>query len=152
MTTPPSERASTPSRESEKVSDPIASRPTEQRRSTVVSTPKLTLYPTPRPTLELVNSPGKRTETFTTSLGQTVDATVSGFEDGSLRFDQLVLAINEGERLLGVPYPSPIVTMRRVTEVSGGFCGNNQTNYAPRYAGDSYAIKPESTDGQGWTG
>ncbi len=99
--------------------------------------------------MELVNSPGKRTETFTTSLGQTVDATVSGFEDGSLRFDQLVLAINEGERLLGVPYPSPIVTMRRVTEVSGGFCGNNQTNYAPRYAGDSYAIKLDFTQNPG---
>ena len=66
-----------------------------------------------------------------------------------IRTGQVVLAINEGERLLGVPYPSPIVTMRRVTEVSGGFCGNNQTNYAPRYAGDSYAIKLDFTQNPG---
>ena len=73
-------------------------------------------------------------------LGQQVDVTVIGFNDSPLRFDQLVLAANEGERLLGVPYPAPKVTMRRVDGVTGGFCGNNQPSYAPRYAGDPYKI------------
>ena len=52
----------------------------------------------------------------------------------------MVQAINEEERLLGVPYPSPSVTMRRVAEVSGGFCGYNQMSYAPRYAGAPYVV------------
>ena len=50
------------------------------------------------------------------------------------------MAINEGERLLGVPYPAPAVTMRRITELEGGFCGQNQPDYAPRYVGDPYVM------------
>ena len=115
---------------------------TTRQRPTVTNAPPSTPFPTkrseptPRPTLVPVNTPAKRAESIFTSLGQQVDATVTGFNDSLLRFDQLITAINEGERLLGVPYPSPIVTMRRVTEVSGGFCGS----YAPRYAGDPYAV------------
>ena len=66
--------------------------------------------------------------------------TVTGFADSPLRFDQLVLAINGGERLLGVPYPSPSVTMRQVSQLSGGFCGHNQMSYATRYSRDSYVV------------
>ena len=69
-----------------------------------------------------------------------MDAAVTGFADSPLRFDQLVLAINEGERLLGVPYPSPSVTMRQVSQLSGGFCGQNQPSYAARYTGDPYVV------------
>ena len=87
-----------------------------------------------------VNTVTKRAESIVTSLGQQVDATVSGFDDSPLRFDQMVLAINEGERLLEEPYPSPTVTMRRVATLDGGFCGNNQMSYAPRYAGDPYVV------------
>ena len=66
--------------------------------------------------------------------------TVTGFVDSRLRFNQLVQAINEGERILGVPYPSPRVTMKRVRTLSGGFCGRNQMSYAARYAGAPYVV------------
>ena len=86
-------------------------------------------------------APVRRVNTvITTSLGQQVDAIVSGFDDSPLRFDQLVQTINAAEGLLGMPYPSPQVTMRRVSELSGGFCGNNQMSYAPRYIGEPYAV------------
>ena len=115
-------------------------------RPTVTNAPTVTPFPTrrpesiPRPTLLPVNTPAKRAQTITSSLGQQVDATVTGFDDSPLRFEQLVTAINEGERLLGVPYPSPIVNMTRVDEISGGFCGHNQMSYAPRYSGDPYVV------------
>ena len=64
-----------------------------------------------------------------------MDATVVGFDDSPLRFEQLVITINEGERLLGIPYPAPKVTMKRVQNVSSGFCGHNQMTYALRYSG-----------------
>ena len=67
-------------------------------------------------------------------------ATAAGFDDGSLRFEQLVQAINQAERLLGEPFPSPLVHMKKVREVEGGFCGLNQMSYAPRYRGDPYVV------------
>ena len=69
-----------------------------------------------------------------------MDVTVWGFADSSLGFDQLVQAINEGESILGIPYPSPTVTMVRVSKLSGGFCGHNQMSYASRYLGDPYVV------------
>ena len=69
-----------------------------------------------------------------------MDATAAGFDDSSLRFEQLVQAINEAERLLGEPFPSPLVHMKKVREVEGGFCGLNQMSYAPRYRGDPYVV------------
>ena len=69
-----------------------------------------------------------------------MDATVSGFDDNAHRFDQLALVINEVERLLGVPFPSPSVTMMQVSQVIGGFCGANQPSYAPRYIGDPHVM------------
>ena len=65
---------------------------------------------------------------------------VMGFTDNSLRFNQLVQVINEEERILDVPYPSPAVTLKLVNELSGGFCGNNQMSYATRYAGEPYTV------------
>ncbi len=88
-----------------------------------------------------VNLAAKRAETITTSLGQQVDATVEKFRDSSLRFDQLVTAINEAELLLGVPFPSPEVTMTHVEHLPGGFCGYNQVSYAPGFAGDPYVVE-----------
>ena len=99
--------------------------------------PQITL---PLPTLAPVIPFGSRAETITTSLGREVDATVAGFVDSSLRFDQLIQAINEAERLLGAPFPSPRVNMQKVREVAGGFCGNNQMSYALRYLGDPYVV------------
>ena len=87
-----------------------------------------------------VNSAAKRAETITTSLGQHVDATVLNFKNSPLRFDQLVTSINESERLLGVPFPSPNVTLKKVDWLSGGFCGHNQMSYAPRYVGRPYVV------------
>ena len=55
-----------------------------------------------------------------------------------MRIDQLVQAINYEERLLGLPYPAPEVTLQHVSEVEGGFCGQNQPIYAPRLEGDPY--------------
>ena len=111
--------------------------PTPQPSPTARPTPLPTPQPSPtaRPTRAPVRTAAKRSETITTSLGQQVDATVTGFADSPLRFDQLVLAINEGERLLGAPYPSPSVTMRQVSQLSGGFCGHNRMSYATRYTG-----------------
>ena len=73
-------------------------------------------------------------------MGQRVDVIVKGFGDIPLRFNQLVQFINDIERMLGVPYPSPRVTMTRVGNLDGGFCGHNQIGYAPRYHGDAYVI------------
>ena len=109
-------------------------------RPTPTPIPQPTLTPTPRPTLKPVNTAAKRAKTITTSLGQQVDVTVQGFDDSRLRFNQLVQAINEGERILGVPYPSPRVTMKRARTLSGGFCGHNQMSYAPRYVGYPYVV------------
>ena len=106
------------------------------------STPLPTRHPEriPRPTLLPVNTHAKRAQTITSSLGQQVDVIVTGFDDSPLRFEHLVTAINEGERLLGVPYPSPVVSMTRVDELTGGFCGHNQMSYAPRYSGEPYVV------------
>ena len=116
--------------------------PTPQPTATARPTPLPTPQPSPtaRPTLAPIRTAAKQSETITTSLGQQVDAAVTGFADSPLRFDQLVLAINEGERLLGVPYPSPSVTMRQVSQLFGGFCGQNQPSYAARYTGDPYVV------------
>ena len=63
-----------------------------------------------------------------------------GFADNSLRFNQLVQVINEEERILDVPYPSPAVTLKLVNELSGGFCGNNQMSYAARSRSEPYTV------------
>ncbi len=69
-----------------------------------------------------------------------MDVTVAGFDDSPLRFDQMVLSINEAERLLGTPFPSPNVTMERVAALPDDFCGYNAMSYAPRYRGDPYVV------------
>ena len=66
---------------------------------------------------------------------------VSGFNDSPMRFDQLVRIINETERLLGIPYPAPAVTMLQVSNLDDGFCGNNQMSYATRYVADPYVVE-----------
>ena len=48
--------------------------------------------------------------------------------------------------MLSLPYPSPRVTMWRVSVVSGGFCGENQPRYALRYAGDPYVIESSTIE------
>ena len=87
-----------------------------------------------------MNTPGQRSQTIETSLGQHVDVVVKGFEDSPLRYEQLVQSINEIEGMLGVPFPSPRVTMTRVGNLNGGFCGHNQLEYAPRYFGAPYVV------------
>ena len=94
----------------------------------------------PPPTVAPVTVGEDHNETIVTSLGQQVDVTVTGFHQNHMQSDQLVLAINTAERLLDVPYPSPRVTLQRVGEVHGGFCGNNGMSYAPRLDDDPYVI------------
>ena len=121
-------------------------RPTATPRPT--PTPSPTPTPTVRPTLELINTAARRSETIITSLEQQVDVTVSGFDDSPLRFKQLVRAINEIEGLLGVPYPSPRVTLRKAAtlQLREGFCGTNQLDYAYRRWGQPYVIKNSSIE------
>lgn len=122
------------------------SKPTPTFQPTPTPIPQLTLSPTVRPKLAPVSTAAKRAETITTSLGQQVDVTATGFDDSRLRFNQLVKAINEGERILGVPYPSPRVTMKRVRTLSSGFCGNNQMSYAARYPNASHIVDNSSIE------
>lgn len=112
--------------------------------TTPIST--VTPSPTPRPKLATVSTSGRHVETIITSLGQQVDVTVVYFDDSPGRFNDLGLAINEGERLIGLPFPSPEVIMRRVGQVEGGFCGNYGPSYAPRYPGDPYVIRIRSSE------
>ena len=95
----------------------------------------------PPPTTTAVNTQKQRTGEITTSLGQRVNVNVSGFNDSPMRFDQLVRIINETERLLGIPYPAPAVTMLQVSNLDDGFCGNNQMSYATRYVDDPYVVE-----------
>ena len=114
--------------------------PTPLPSPTPAPTPVTPTPAPPPPTEQPVITSDVQTETITTSLGMQVDATVTGFDENSLRFDQLVQAINGAERLLGIPYPSPQVTMMRVLEVQGEFCGSNRPSYAPRFEGDPYVL------------
>ena len=100
------------------------------------------VIPTPAPpsTLTPHNTSAQRAETIVTSLGRQVDVVVTGFQDNSLRFDQLVLAINHTESLLGILYPAPTVTMKMVTSIDTGFCGNNQPSYASGLEGGPYIV------------
>ena len=95
----------------------------------------------PRPTIQPRNSAILVARTVSTGMGQQVEISVEGFLDNRLRFDQLVQIINDEERLLGIPYPSPKLTMRRVNQVSGGFCGTNQLHYEPRYQSDPHKVE-----------
>ena len=93
------------------------------------------------PTLVPVESASKVARTIRTSMGMRVDVTVEGFLDNRLRFDQLVQVIDEEERLLGVPFPAPRLNMRRVSQLPGGFCGNNQPSYEPRYQWQPHTVE-----------
>ena len=66
--------------------------------------------------------------------------TVTGFYDNSLRFEELVLAINAAEGLLGIALPAPTVTLQLVDDVAGGFCGYNQPSYAPPVDGGPHIV------------
>ena len=100
-----------------------------------------TALPTVSPTLVPLETASKVARTVNTSLGQRVDITVEGFAENRLRFNQLVQIINEEEQLLDVPFPAPRVSMRRVSQLPGGFCGHNQMSYESRYQGDPYIVE-----------
>ena len=121
-----------------------------QRNPTPTSTPSpVSTYrptpthykPTPKSPTAAINTYKPRTGEITTSLGQRVSVNVSGFNDSQMRFDQLVQIINDTERLLGIPYPAPAVTMLQVSNLNTGFCGNNQMSYATRYVDDPYVVE-----------
>ena len=112
-------------------------------------TPTIPAAPTTQPSLPTstttpsitTSTTAQRTgTTVTTLLGRQVDVAVMGFSDNSLRFTHLVQAINEEERILGVPYPSPAVTLELVNELPGGFCGHNRLSYAARYRWEPYTV------------
>ena len=118
--------------------------PTPTSAPSPVSTerPTPTHYkPKPTPPTAAINTYKRRTGEITTSLGQRVSVNVSGFNDSQMRFDQLVQIINDTERLLGIPYPAPAVTMLRVSNLNTGVCGNNQMSYATRYVDDPYVVE-----------
>ena len=100
-----------------------------------------TALPTVSPTLVPLETASKVARTVNTSLGQRVDITVEGFVENRLRFNLLVQIINAEEQLLGVPFPAPRVSMRRVRDLPGGFCGHNQMSYESRYRGDPYIVE-----------
>ena len=114
--------------------------------ATPVPSPAPPATPTPPPTENPLSTrapvaPGEdHNETVVTSLGRQVDVSITGFLDNSLRFEQLVQAINVSEDLLGIAYPAPTVSMELVDSVSGGFCGNNQPSYAPGLVGDPHIV------------
>ena len=87
------------------------------------------------------SNPPEITGVVQTSLGQTVDITVTGFADNRLRFGELESMISQEEHLLGVPFPAPTVIMRKVEQVPGGFCGDLRPSYKPRYPHDPYSIE-----------
>ena len=95
----------------------------------------------PRPTIQPRNPATLVARTISTGMGQQVEISVEGFLDNRLRFDQLVQIINDEERLLGIPYPSPKLTVRRGNPVGGGFCGHNEMSYKPRYQGNPYTVE-----------
>ena len=125
--------------------------PTERPQTTPVVTRRMatpvpptatsTALPTVSPTLVPLETASKVARTVNTSLGQRVDITVEGFAKNRLRFNQLLQVINSEEQLLGVPFPAPRVSMRRVRDLPGGFCGNNQMSYESRYRGDPYIVE-----------
>ena len=110
-----------------------------------INAPSSNLIPTPTPnpipTVKPLNTSSRVIQTITTGMGQTLDITVQGFDNSPAMFNLLVQIINQEEQLLGIPFPSPKLTMKRTNQMSGGFCGNYQPFYKPRYAGDPYIIK-----------
>ena len=123
--------------------EPPQATPRVTRRTVTPAPPTATstALPTVAPTLVPLETASKVARTVRTSLGQRVDITVEGFAENRLRFNQLVQVINEEEQLLGVPFPAPRVSMRRVRDLPGGFCGHNQMSYESRYRGDPYIVE-----------
>ena len=116
-------------------------RVTRRMATPVPPTATPTALPTVAPTLVPLETASKVARTVNTSLGQRVDITVEGFAENRLLFNQLVQVINDEEQLLGVPFPAPRVSMRRVRDLPGGFCGHNQMSYESRYRGDPYIVE-----------
>ena len=117
------------------------SRVTRRTATPVHPTATPTALPTVAPTLVPLETASKVARTVNTALGQRVDITVEGFAENRLLFNQLVQVINDEEQLLGVPFPAPRVSMRRVRDLPGGFCGHNQMSYESRYRGDPYIVE-----------
>lgn len=118
---------------------PVPPNPTH--KATATPAPTATPSPNnPAPTMAAVNTPGRRAETITTSLGSRVNATVTGFADSPTRFDQLTWAIDQVESLIGIPYPAPVLTMS-LGIPAGGFCGDNQMEYEARYSHEPYTVE-----------
>ena len=132
----------TPKRPPAPTEPPQATSQVTRRMATPVPPrPTATALPTVAPTLVPLETASKVAGTVRTSLGQRVDITVEGFAKNRLRFNQLVQVINAEEQLLGVPFPAPRVSMRRVSQLPGGFCGHNQMSYESRYRGDPYIVE-----------
>ena len=119
----------------------VTLRVTRRTATPVVATATSTALPTVVPTLVPLDTASKVARTVRTYSGMRVDITVEGFTDNRIRFDQMVQIINEEEQLLGVPFPAPRVSMRRVRDLPGGFCGHNQMSYESRYQGDPYIVE-----------
>ncbi|MYE39905.1 MAG: M1 family metallopeptidase [Chloroflexi bacterium] len=141
---PPPTAAPTPTRQATPRPTPTSMPRPSTPTPSPTPAPTATATPKPLPTatarLDQVDTPSKRAETVTTSLGSRVNITVSGFADSPARFDDLTWAINEIETLIGIPYPAPVLTMLLGTP-SGGFCGHNQMEYEARYSREPYTVE-----------
>ena len=136
-------QAATEAREA--VSTVVALATPEPTSTRAAPTPELTQTPPPTPTTPPTPTPPlvpgeARSEMMVTSMGRDVDVTVTGFPDNALRSEQLALAINKAEELLGTALPAPTVTLQLVNGVAGGFCGNNQPSYAPPVDGGPHIV------------
>ena len=108
---------------------------------TNATTPQLSpIRNAPGPTMPPLATTSRVVRTVDTGMGIRIDVTVEGFADSPAIFNMLIQIIDEEEQLLGIPYPAPRLTMRRVNELQGGFCGNNQPSYNPRYPSEPYSV------------
>ena len=103
----------------------------------------LHLSPTNTPPARVASivSQSRVVQTTETGLGQTIQIEVTGFDNSPDVYNLLVQVINQEELLLGIPFPSPKLTMTRVNRSPGGFCGNHQPTYKGRRLGDPYIVQ-----------
>ena len=76
-----------------------------------------------------------------TPLGKRVQITVEGFKDNPQTFKEAMELIIEEEELLGLQFPSPKVTIRKVESWPDTFCGHNILSYKSAYTGFPYEVE-----------
>ena len=75
-----------------------------------------------------------------TPLGTKVQITVEGFKENSQTFKEAMDLIIEEEELLGLQFPAPKLTIRKVKSLPDTFCGHNIVSYKSAYTGSPYEV------------